>query len=305
MACFDVNFQAVPCNSNNCVGSDDPSNESCGGWSPENWGNELHIPDAGLDGLYAMSEEEFMDWFEDLHPWGEPLDAFIADQSSDVVIPELISWGEAQEFAEMFSGYDPTQELYILGQLAQTSQTANEMYDNWVNDAQWNLHEKLERQFGIKENMKEKQILAQEQSESNKAYNQRVKNLQLQKEKRKVAGVGATGKDVSKEEGKLERTLSQMMTEYLDDKNIESENLKSKIDSLDKQYTDNVYLSQVKTQNIIDRKRSAKDQMLLREKNRAVNSVIALRDDFEAGVWDMIGSFGHNQAFLQTGDWDG
>ena len=43
--------------------------------------------------------------------------------------------------------------------------------------------------------------------------------------------------------------------------------------------------------------------MLTQEKHRAQSAITNLRDVYEAGIWNTIGQFGHNQAFLDAGSW--
>ena len=303
MACFDLYGGEVNCNWDSCVGGYD--GDSCEGeFSPENWSGEVNINETGLTGFTQMTQDEFFDWFQELHPWGETLEGWVMP-GEDVVVPELITWGEAQDFAEMFQGYDATQELYILGALAENTYNANEMYDQWVNTAQVNLHEKLEREWDIKENKQRQTSLQHGISKNTQDFSKRIENMKLADKQKQISSAKASGKNVKYQEEALDLSLSQLMEEYLNSKNLQEQQLLNEIDNLDQQWTDATLVSQSSLEQLINQKRLSKDRAIMNEEHAAKKKVYALRDSYEAGIWDMIGEFGHHQAFLEAGDWDG
>ena len=294
MACFDVNGHSVGCGNELCVGPDCHSSFNPTG-APD---QEVFIPSLGNEGMWNMSQDEFMDWFEDLHDWGSSLEGMVLPGQE---APVLIPWHEAEQVAEMFSGYNQSEELYILGQLAQEVEFSNNMFRDWEHSANVQMYGKQERDREMTGQAVELAETQSKYKEKAGASRQKMELLKGAHEKRSIASAEASGKKVTREKEMSENKISSMVNDYLINRSLEDNLLHSRVHTLLEDNTNKEIESRAQLDKLIHQKDFSRQKTMRQDYEAKRDYIANLRDQYEADIWNVIGEFGLSQRFLQSG----
>ena len=159
MNCYTIEGNEVGCADQNCIGQD------CTGGNPVG-GNQVGsvtfgsaYNSWGLEGLWAMNEQQFNDWFQDYLPWGDTIPGLTDEGAAN---PQLIGHGQAEYLASLFQGYDRFEEMMLQTEMWENEAQMNEMFDLWEENADLILASKADRDNAI--NDKKQELLASQES---------------------------------------------------------------------------------------------------------------------------------------------
>ena len=293
--CYNIAGNEVSCTHNQCIGTDcfqsSGSSESAGGvqWTST---------DFGLSDLYDMSEDEFQQWFAGYLPWGEEFTGLTIEGADN---PTLVDQEGAEYLATLFQGYDWYQELYIRGQQQETAAEQQELYDVWDMNTDLLLASKAAREDNLK-NKKKDLFLAQEDfntqvsSWDNKAaILKAVGSVQDAKNKDTKEGIAN-----AKNELYLEDTVDMILDDFYNKQNFNDLKMDNRVDLLDIRHTNKVLTDQLDKDQKALVNAAKKTSNIMKGELSALDSILDLRDEYEASVYDQLALMGSTGAFFET-----
>ena len=295
MNCWNTEGQTIPCGDAGCVGSDCESefstdNNNVYGDFITNWesGNP-EILDSDFVGLHDMNQEEFLQWGEDLG-WAEIYNSMTGYYMS----PE---WDDMEEAFEMMPNYDASDEMYIMGALAESVGDSNASFNSWLYDATNLNYDKSQRQANI---MEKQNKLATNQSNvasDNASVKAKSQLLQLN-DKRLKTNKNKTGPGVSLEDQALTSQLSTLMDTYLNSSSLEGDSLNLQIQSNIESHNLSTESSIAKLNQLAAAKDFNRQKALQKQKSADIDTVRGYREQYEVDIWDLLNSFAQGERFV-------